>query len=226
MRRGIGALIGLVVCCAATALLGAEKGARAVKSIYYANADHTFYERFVEDETNALWWEGGNTAQSRSTAQSQKNASFEDFTSAPLHDCSDEKYRCLYGLYRVFAVPRMGLGSQSTYNAGGAVFRVEKCIRSAKDRCVQALMSSDCQSKAEPDRCTEVVGGRSKSTAPGPIVYFVFEEKTGVAAYGDGKPVVGEEAQLAAAKDLRLRGGKGLLGGSSFPPRWGMFLPL
>jgi hypothetical protein len=210
MRRKIGVIACLTMCCATTALLGGEKGARAVKAIYYVNAERTFYERFVQDEANALWWEGGNTEPSR--------RSFEDFTSAPLHDCSDEKYRCVYGLYRVFAVPRAGLETQSTYSAGGAIFRIEKCLRGTKNECLESLISSDCQSKIEPDRCVEAVGGRANSAAPGPIVYFIFKEKIGITAYGDGKPIVGEEQQLAAAKELRLRGRKGLLGNGSLPP--------
>lgn len=220
MKRVLGTIICLATGCTTTAFLGTESGARTAtaKAIYYMDAERTLYERFVQDETNALWWEGGNVASTRRFTQGKKDAPFEDFTSAPLHDCSDEKFRCVYGLHRVFAVPRAGLGLQSTYRAGGAVFHVEKCLRGSETQCSEALISSDCQSKAEPDRCVEAVGGRANSPSPGPIVYFLFKTKTGVTAYGDGTPVVGEEAQLAAAKELRLRGSKGLLGDEGLPP--------
>lgn len=216
MRVKFPVIVWLVMCCAPP-LLAAE-GARAVKSIYYANADRTFYERFVRDEANALWWEGGNVVPSRQVTSWQKDVLFDEFTSAPLHDCSDAKFRCVYGLYRVFATPRAGLEPQSTYSAGGASFRVEKCLRSSKARCLEALISSDCQTKVEPDRCLEVAGGRVSSTAPGPMVYFIFKEKVGVTAYGDGKAFIGEEARLSAARHLQLHGRRGLLGNGNFLP--------
>ena len=185
-----------------------------IKPIEYTNDKRTAFERFVQDDKDRakVWWEGGNFAPKHRSTPRQQDFFYDEYTSAPLHGCSDEKYRCVYGLYRVFAVPRAGLGLQSTYSAGGAAFRVEKCLRGTKTQCSEALISSDCQSKAEPDRCLETVGGRANSAAPGPVVYFIFKERIGVTAYGDGKPVIGEEAQLAAAKELRLRSRKGLLG--------------
>jgi hypothetical protein len=49
-------------------------------------------------------------------------------------------------------------------------------------------------------------------------VYFIFKEGTGVTAYGDGSPGTGEVAQLAAARHMRLRGSKGLLGNGDLLP--------
>jgi len=113
-----------VVCVAFTSCSANES--RGPDSIYYRDEARTFYERFVRDaRTGIVRWEGGNIRSSRNTAEQKQDALFDEFTGALLHDCSDAQYRCVYGIYRVFAVPREGLTPQSTYRAGGALFHVE-----------------------------------------------------------------------------------------------------
>jgi len=83
---------------------------------------------------------------------------------------------------------------------------------------VKLLISSDCQSQIQPDRCVEAPGGRASSSAPGRIGYFIFNEDIGITAYGSAKePAPTAEARLAAALDMVLRGDKGLLSGDKGP---------
>ena len=205
--------IGAVLCCVTHAALDADRASS--QTIYYNNAARTVFERFVSDPTtNGLgWWEGGNIVPLHRITAEEKDRFFDEFTSAELRDCSDAKHRCAYGVYKVFAVPRGGLEPLSTYTAGGAVFRIEKCLRGDQKRCQVALISSDCQSQIQPDRCVEAPGGRASSSAPGRIGYFIFNEDIGITAYGSAKePAPTAEARLAAALDMVLRGDKGPLG--------------
>ncbi len=174
----------------------------------------TAYESFVPDsrDRGMLQWVGGDITPKHPTTTEKKDVFFDEFTSGELRDCSDSRYRCLYGLYRVFAVPREGLKPQSTYRVDGAVFRVEKCLRGDERRCQAALISSDCQSKLAPDRCAESSGDDGNGAARGPVGYFIFNEDFGITSYGALKqrgPT--EEARMSAALDLVLRGEKGLL---------------
>jgi hypothetical protein len=212
--------IEIAACCVVATALGSESAPK-LKPILYTNDKRTSYERFVQDDKdkNTVWWEGGGFAPKHRSTPRQQEFFYDEYTSAPLKDCSDEKFRCVYGIYRVFAVPRQGLGSSSAYSVGGADFRVEKCIKGGEERCKVALIRSECQSKVEPDRCVAVTGGRANGPAPGPIVYFLFSEDVGITAYGSvDEPSDTEKGPLTIARKMLLRSGKGLLGSGSLAP--------
>lgn len=212
--------IEIAASCVATAVLRAE-ALQKLKPILYTNEKRTSYERFVQDDKdrNAVWWEGGNFAPKHRSTPRQQNFFYDEYTSAPLKDCSDEKFRCVYGIYRVFAVPRQGLGSSSAYSVGGADLRVEKCVKGGAERCKVALIRSECQSKVEPDQCVAVTGEHANSPAPGPIVYFLFSEDVGITAYGSvDEPADAERGPLTVARKMLLRSSKGLLGSGSLAP--------
>jgi hypothetical protein len=212
--------IEIAAFCVVTAALASESAPK-LKPILYTNDKRTSYERFVQDDKDKskVWWEGGNFAPKHRSTPRQQDFFYDEYTSAPLNDCSDEKFRCVYGIYRVFALPRQGLGSSSAYSVGGADFHVEKCIRGGEERCKVALIRSECQSKVEPDRCVAVTGGRANSPSPGPIVYFLFSEDVGITAYGSvDEPADAERVPLTVAQKMLLRSSKGLLGSGSVAP--------
>jgi hypothetical protein len=191
------------------------------KPILYTDPGRTSFERFEQDEKNkqVVLWVGGNfTPKHRSTTREQ-DALYDEFSSVPLDDCSDEKFKCVYGLYRVFAVPRSGLAPSSVYSVGGADFRVEQCLKAKGDHCKVALIRSECQSKGEPSRCVPVSGGRAASPAPGPILFFVFTDDVGITGYGSiDEPADEKKDPVTIAGKMHLRSRKGLLGNGSLAP--------
>lgn len=212
MRFGGKIVIGLAVCCASSVSCISNRTLGS-DIVYYSDKPRTFFERFVRDseEAGIVWWQGGNIEGRRNKGK-QQDALFDEFTSAPLHDCSDRKYLCVYGTYRVFAVPREGLTAQSTYSAGGAFLRVEKCLRGSAVRCLQALISSDCRQQVEPDRCVERPSAVDSGSERGRIGYFIFDQNIGVTAYGSvTEPATTLETQMGVARELLLRSKKGLL---------------
>jgi len=185
--------------------------------IYYSDPGRTVYESLVPDpgSKDDVWWLNGNVAPSRPVTKEQKGLFFDEFLSNPAHDCSDTEYLCVFFVYRVFSVPREGLTPQSIYTAAGASLRVERCLRGNAKHCQVALVSSDCEMESPPDKCMVVEGGRTKSSAPGPVLYFIYNEDYGVTAYGTAKkPVSSADAGLNVAAEMVLRGKKGLLGKS------------
>jgi hypothetical protein len=153
-----------------------------------------------------------HTFPKRPSSEQKRSLSLAEIASEPMHICSDAKYRCVYGLFRVFAVPRKGLTKVSTYSAGGAEFRIQRCLRAAGEHCQVALISSDCQEHSGTDGCQQVEGGRQRSSAPGPVLYFIYNEDFGVISYGSvEEPLQTQSSQTAAASKWILHGARGLL---------------
>jgi hypothetical protein len=185
-----------------------------VAKILYNNPQRMFFESFVPDPKHkgALLWKGGNITPERRIAEEDRDFFAGEVTMDRAHDCSDGQYRCVYGHYAVFAVPRAGLRPNSSFQAGGASLRVEQCMRGDKEVCQVALVSSDCQSIAAPDRCTPVSGGRSAGASVGRVRYFIFNEDFGITSYGSSsEPVSTPERQKEVAFSMVLRSDHGLL---------------
>lgn len=203
------------IMCVAVPILGAC-AAHADRPIVYNNPARTFREQFKSSpsEGGGFWWEGRAVLPRHPTDKQKRDIFFDEPTTDRLWDCSDNKLLCLYGAYRVFAIPRAGVQPSSEYLAAGAFFRVERCIRGSDDRCQVALISSDCQNRSEAGRCTQIPGGRLNSHAPGPIGYFIFNEDSGVTAYGfRQEPALTAEDRFDAAAGMVLRSERGLLTG-------------
>lgn len=179
----------------------------------YVNPGRTFFERIVTlPETGEIFWQGGNVYPKQPTSSQKEDLSLVEIISEPVHSCSDAMYRCIYAVFRVFAVPRAGLTSTSEYSIGGAEFRVEYCLRGDDNRCQVALISSDCQQHSGTDACEQVAGGRQRSAAPGPVLYFIYNDDFGVTSYGSVKePLQTESAKIAASSKWILMTDKGLL---------------
>jgi hypothetical protein len=204
----IAASLGFALCSFSTLSAANRTQKRNGESeIRYVDPERTYVERFSNVETG-----GNGLLVGAPLASKQSLGTHPEVLMSDLHDCSDEMYRCVYGQYRVFAVPRGLLMENSTYVSGGASFRVEKCFRSADGRCQVALISSDCQSEIAPDKCAIVSGGRPQSRSAGRVAYFIFNEDFGITSFGSvASPAESQEAQLAAALDFILSGDIGLL---------------
>ena len=202
------ASLGLALCGISTASAANKTPKRNGESgIRYVDPERTYFERFsnVANGGNGLW-------AGAPLASKQRLNMHPEVLMSDLHDCSDEMYRCVYGQYRVFAVPRDPLMENSTYVSGGAFFRVEKCFRSVNDRCQVALISSDCQSEIKPDQCAVVPTGRPQNHSAGRVGYFIFNEDYGITSYGSvEEPASSPELKMAAALDFILQGDTGLL---------------
>jgi hypothetical protein len=200
------ASLGLALCGLSTANAANKSQKRnGDHEIRYVNPKRTYFERFSNVGRNGLW--SGAPLISKQSINTHPEVLMKD-----LHVCSDEMYRCVYGHYRVFAVPRGPLMENSTYVSGGASFRVEKCFRSVNGRCQVALVSSDCQGEIPPDKCVVVSGGRAASALAGRVGYFIFNEDYGITSYGSvEEPASSPELKMAAALDFVLQGDTGLL---------------
>lgn len=188
------------------ALAGTEDSDKLTLEVLYKNPSRTFYEKFSTKS-----WIGGNIIPKRLLISQEKDVFFDESTGTRLHDCSDGQYRCIVGLSRVFAVPRARLSPTATYLAGGAVFKVEECLRGNASICQVALISSDCRQVSD-EACEEVVGGRARSANPGPIIYFIYNEDFGVTAYGSAKAALQTlDERRACAAQMILQGQTGLL---------------
>lgn len=173
--------------------------------VRYEDAARTQYERF-----HAGVWSTAEIAP-RLPSETQRRHVVE-VLSVDLHDCSDAQYRCVFGAYRVFAVPRETLLRNATYVVAGSTLHVEECFRGAGTTCQVALISSDCQERLALGVCKAVVGGRSKSNDLGPVLYFIYNEDFGVTAYGSSlDPLPSTEEMRVAASQSILKGNTGLL---------------
>ncbi len=171
----------------------------------YENAVRTYYERFSSGR-----WQGAQIAP-RSPLESEKRRLLEK-VSVDVHDCSNEQYKCIFGSYRVFAVPRGKLSPSAAYVTAGSAFHVEECFRGDATTCQVALISSDCQQHSGIDACMEADGGRTRSPNPGPVLYFIFNTDFGVTAYGSvASPAQTADERRTAAVQMILQGRQGLL---------------
>ncbi|NIJ48758.1 hypothetical protein [Rhizomicrobium electricum] len=123
-------------------------------------------------------------------------------------DCTNELYRCVQVSYLVFAVPKGPLTKSAAYVVAGARITVEKCYRAKAGKCLVALMSSDCRWKKN-EACIERPD--SKNASPGPLVYFYFNWRYGVTAFGLGDKPVGIFQAEQIGQSLILQGSKGIL---------------
>lgn len=179
----------------------------------YMNPSRTFSQQVVIlPEAGGVMWKGVNVYPKHPTSAQKEDISLTEVAFDPIHFCSNSTYRCIYGAYRVFAVPRTGLTATSAYAVGGAVFRVQHCLRSGDNRCQVALISSDCQQRSAEDACEQVSGEHSRSSASGPVLYFIYNEDFGVTSYGSAEQPVGtKDVQMTIASGWILKDGKGLL---------------
>jgi hypothetical protein len=181
----------------------------------YHDPQRMHFETFLPDRrknVSAEWAETGPIAPKRPLTEADKDPWSSEVLVASLINCSDEKVRCMYSVNRVFAVPKAGFRPDSSFDAGGARFKVERCLRGTDELCQVALVSSDCQLRLPSGECKLVPGGREASTAPGMVGYFIYNEDFGVTAYGGSRSALPTfEAQRAAAVSMVLQGEYGLL---------------
>ena len=185
---------------------------RALNGVTYTNSENTSYERFVfDDRRGVLLWQGGRI-QPKHKLFGRKELVFLEAGMVELKDCSDSGFRCLFGAYRVFAVPQLGLSKNSEYSFGGARFRVEACLSGSDEHCSSALVSSACDGLAAPDKCVELPAKSIPSVEVGRTGYFIYEEGKGITSYGLAKGRIDlQEQKLATARQLLLRSKTGLL---------------
>lgn len=200
--RVIMCLLWVTLCAQVPSVLGQSNA--AAQEYRYEDAARTRQSLFAEGR-----WSSSEVLSNSPSARERQSI---EVTSVPVKDCSDERYRCIVGSFRVFAVPRGALLPTSTYVAAGSSFRVEECYRGDATHCSVALISSDCQQRSGRDGCSEVLGGRTKSNNTGPVLYFIYNEDFGVTAYGSvHQPASTEEERRIIAAWMVLRGERGLL---------------
>jgi hypothetical protein len=195
--------IGLTIGCVADerACDGTAQGS------IYENVGRTFRESFVGDA-----WRAGKIKPRLPLEAQAQNPLWGEATFVALYNCSNSDYKCVYGSFRVFAVPRARLSPKLTYELAGSIFRVESCLRGDAKVCQVALISSDCNEQFGTDGCRSVSGGRKLSKNSGPVLYFIYNEDLGVTAYGSqDQRATGVSEALLAARDMILQGTRGLL---------------
>lgn len=109
-------------------------------AVSYENSARTAYEKFFDMEMKAAIIEP-----KRLLPAQDKDILFGEELVRTIHDCSTTGYRCISVWSRVFAVPRARLSSEMTYELGGAVFKVEDCLRGDSTVCQVAIISADCR---------------------------------------------------------------------------------
>ena len=198
-------LLGIALLAVAHLAAASEEG-REERQIVYEDAARTFREAIVGGS-----WEGGNIVPAGPAESQKRDIMFDEQLSYAVRDCSDATYRCIVSSHQVYAVPRAGLSPTAVYSAGGALFKVEECLRGDGHRCQVALVSSDCQ-RTSNDGCVQMAAGRSASRDPGPFVYFIYNEDFGITAFGVVKgPVENRELRRFSAAHMILQGQRGLL---------------
>jgi hypothetical protein len=198
----VGVTVVAYLSCATASMTASPGG-----SISYEDNARTFRETFAKNETI-----GVKILPKRPLPSQSRDVMFGESLTNATHDCSTERFRCVYYWARVFAVPRDRLSPAAVYSTGGASLKVEDCLRGGAAVCQVAVISADCQRIAGKDACEKVVGGRDKSDDPGPIVYFIYNEDVGVTAWGVAKqPASTKEERSAIASQMVLQGKRGLL---------------
>jgi hypothetical protein len=157
-------------------------------------------------------WVGGNIVPKKLLKSQAKDILFDETTGVRLHDCSDATYRCIFGSFRVFALPRNRLSPGAVYTVGGSAFKVEKCFRGDLRTCQAALISSNCQKRLGADACQPITAGLGDNGESGPTVYFIYNEDHGITAYGTVKEVPKtRDEKIAIATQMLLQGEFGIL---------------
>jgi len=179
-----------------------------VRVIVYKDSARLAYEKFSDSSM-----QGASTTPKRLLPSQAQDALFGEEIGHGVHDCSTAQYRCVSVWSRVFAIPRDRLSPAAAYSVAGALLKVEDCLRGDASVCQVAILSADCQEIAA-ESCESVNGGREKSSKPGPIVYFIYNEDYGVTAYGVAdKPAKTKDERLGIASQMILQGHTGLLAG-------------
>jgi hypothetical protein len=172
--------------------------------VLYLNAEKTYFYKIGSTKTD-LGVFRSNT----------KDASFlvdRGIGGAPTADCSSRSFLCRQVHNMVFAVPRAPLSATSQYIAAGARFKVDKCYQYTDKKCSVALVESNCEFLTEAGKCEPYSNGRVASANPGPVVYFIFNERYGVVSFGFGADFVPDlETAENSAQYLLLQGDRGLL---------------
>jgi len=204
MKITVSALVALVMVVASGSAASEPANLKSFDGIRYRNLENTFMERFVLDESKGvMWWQG---------VPISKEGSYAGTDMATLNDCSDLVFNCVFGAYRVFAVPRDGLRVRSQYVSGGASFKVEMCLKSEGDRCQTALVSSTCPIAVAPNRCEQLATAPASDSKPGYVGYFFYDDRFGITSYGAVRSAAkNPSSQRAAACQLLLRSRSGLL---------------
>jgi hypothetical protein len=186
---------------------GGESSAGTSRTVVYENPARTSFEKFSEDS-----WVGGNIVPQKPLKSQAEDILFDETTGVRLHDCSDATYRCIFGSFRVFALPRNRLSPGAAYTAGGSAFKVEECFRGDSRICQAALVSSHCPRRVGADACKQATAGLGDGEESGPAVYFIYNEDHGITAYGTVKeaPKTRDE-KLAIATQMLLKGELGIL---------------
>jgi len=206
------ALLGIGCALAAISAAGVASSDMTIRYIDTRDGSRDEFHIGLQGTGTFQWWHY------ISKATLKREGLWEDFVSYDLHNCSDDIHQCLIGLHTVFAVPRAGLTSESTYTAGGAFFRVQECLREQHDRCTRALVSSECRWMAWPDRCSDAQS-ETRRMDRGPVAYFIFDENRGVMSWGSNNMVAeGIKAQTEVARKWRLKGSKGLFAAGTTIP--------
>lgn len=135
---------------------------------------------------------------------------------ALVNDCSSHDMICIHISNQVFAVPRVLRKTISNYYFYGTKFKLLKCYRSSAAKCLVALIESNCERVIRPGECARYSGGRESSPHPGPVVYFIYNWRYGVTAFGVFPQLAGSvnEAEQFAATSI-LQGQVGILAGSN-----------
>ena len=179
--------------------------------IQYTDLGRTSYEEFTLPKPGDRGeWRAGNILPEQPIGTQKSDVSLSGMTGVVTHDCSNREFKCLYGAFHVFAVPRSGLVDASTYAIAGAEFHVVQCLRTIGKHCQVALLSSQCLYQFGDDACRSDV--ESGYSVRGPVMYFTFNEDIGVTSYGFAPGILNTaDAQFAAAGKLILSGNIGLL---------------
>jgi hypothetical protein len=188
------------VCTAAADVQSAE--------LTYEDAARTSRETFA----NGTHVTGQILPRKRTDGQ-KRDLFFGERLGDAAHDCSDWEYRCLYVQLRVYAVPRRRLLSGATYEAAGAKFRVEDCLRGDGRLCQVALISS-IRPVRPGEGYEQWFGKAGAGGLQSPIVYFIYNEDFGVTAFGmTFSPAQSAADRMVAATDKILQSKVGLLAG-------------
>jgi hypothetical protein len=201
----------LLLLLSGTAMPAEVTPERPEYTIQYTDLGRTSYEEFTMPKHGDRGeWRAANILPGRPIGTQKSDVSMLGMTGVVTHDCSNKEFRCLYGAFHVFAVPRSGLGETSNYSVAGAVFHVDQCLRAIGKRCQVALLSSQCLYQFREDACRS--DAESKQGVPGPVMYFIFNEDFGVTSYGFARGILNSaDDRFAVAGKLVLKGDMGLL---------------
>jgi len=100
----------------------------------------------------------------------------------PVKDCSDNRSLCRKTPLMVIAIPRRGVASDQTYDAGGARFTVEECEHPLDGMCGIALIRGECWHAG--GGFPECSSQRTSERDTRSLVFFLFNRSLGVTAMG------------------------------------------